>query len=175
MEKTYSQKLDVYYISSITYLVVLVIYAVIAGTMVGDRIQMVWDDPIIYLLALCVVVSLGGLIVAGVLCKRVIIRDSELVFATRFKKRIIRPDEIVWIAVRRGSRGKVRDGIAERAARIRLKGTRRRLWVRPSGFTDGEQMMKELIRWANHNGVQLRVRRRRSPLTGGQQDSDGDD
>ena len=162
MEKRYEQKLDLYYISSITYLVTLIVYAVITGTLIGERFEMIWRDPIVYLLAICAVLSIGALVITAVRDRKVVIREKELVFSTRFKERIIRADEIESIAFRRGSRGRLRQGVAERAAWIKLKEKRRRLWLRPSGFDEGSRMMKEIRKWAEHNGIVLRKRRSRN-------------
>lgn len=161
MEKTYEQKLDTYYVATITYLVVLIVYAVVEGTLIGERFELVWRDPIVYVIALCAALSLGALIVAVVLNKKVIVRENELVFRTRFKERVIRPEQIEWIAFRRGSRGRIRERTAERAARLKLVGRRRRVWLRPSGFTKSESLMNELRQWIERNKVQVKGGRRR--------------
>lgn len=161
MEKKYEQKLDIYYVSTITYLVTLILYGVVSGTLIGERFEMVWKDPIVYLLALCAVVTIGALIVAAVLGKSVIIRQNELVFATRFKERSIQAEDVEWIAFRRGSRGRLRQGVPERAARIKLKGRRRRLWLRPSGFDEGGDLIKDVRHWATENSITVRAQRKR--------------
>lgn len=161
MEKTYEQKLDLYYVATITYLVVLIAYAVIEGTLIGDRFEMVWQDPIVYVIALCAVLSLGGLLVGLALNKKVIIRPNELVFRTRFKDRVIRPEQIEWIAFRSLRRRRVREDVNERAARIKLAGRRRRLWLRPSGFSKSLDLMNEIMQWVERNGVTVRKAQRR--------------
>lgn len=164
--KTFEQKLDVYYVATIAYLIVLIAYAVVTGTLIDERFEMVWRDPIVYLLALCALVSVVALIVAAVLAKKIVVGDRELVFRTRFKERVIRPEDIAWIAFRRGSRGKVRQGVADTAARIKLKNRRRRLWLRSSMFDESEKLMDALTEWAGRNDVPLRTRRRPRGLRG---------
>ena len=160
MEKTYAQKLDVYYMAAVAYLVTLIAYAAITGTLTGERFELVWKDPIVYLLALCAVVSLIALLVSAVLNKKVIIRTHEMVFITRFKERIIRSEDIEWIRFRRGSRGKIRDGLAEHAAQIKLNDRRRRLWLRPALFGESDDMIQELKEWTQRNNVPVRRKRR---------------
>lgn len=161
MEKTYEQKLDFYYVATITYLVVLIAYAVIEGTLIGDRFEIVWQDPIVYLIALCAAVAGGGLILGLLLNKKVIVRPDALIFKTRFKERIIRPEQIEWIAFRRLGRRRFREEVTDRAARIKLVGRRRRLWLRTSGFNKSQDLMHEIRLWVERNNVTVRKGRRR--------------
>ena len=159
-EKIYEQRYDLYYVSTIAYLVTLILYVVVTGTLIGEEFTVVWKDPIVYLLGLVSLVSLVGLVVALVLDKRIIIRDDTILFITRFKEREIASDRVEWIAFTRGSRGKVRQGRAERAARMKLKDRRRRLWVRPALFGEADEMIADLRAWAKRNDVRIRRRRR---------------
>lgn len=160
MQKIYEQRLDLYYVSVIVYLVTLLIYVVVTGTLIDEEFTFVWQDPIVYLLGLVSLVSLVGLVVAAVLRKRIIIRNDAMLFTTRFKERVIPAAQIEWITITRGSRGKVRQGRAERAARMKLVGRRRRLWIRPALFEEGDQMIHDLHAWATENGVAVRARKR---------------
>lgn len=164
MEKRFEQRLDLYYISTITYLVTLILYGVVAGTLIGERLEMVWRDPIVYLLAICAILSIGALAVTALLRRSVVIREHEIVFRTRFKELILRAEDVEWITFRRGSRGRLRQGVAEKAARMKLKGRRRRLWLRPSGFEEGAQMIKDVREWATRNGIDHHVRRKRKDV-----------
>lgn len=161
MQKIYEQRLDLYYVSVIVYLVTLLIYMVVTGTLIDEEFTFVWQDPIVYLLGLVSLVSLVGLIVAAVLRKRIIIRNDAMLFTTRFKERVIPATQVEWITITRGSRGKVRQGRAERAARMKLVGRRRRLWIRPALFEEGDQMIHDLHAWATENGVVVRARKSR--------------
>ena len=161
MEKVYEQKLNQYYVATIAYLLFLIIYAMVKGTLIDERFSLILKDPIVYVLVLCALVSIVALIVAVILNKRVIIRDRELVFVTRFKTRTLTPERIESISFRSGSRTRVRQGIPERAARLKLKGRRRLLWIRPSAFDRHEEMMEQLREWTRRNGVAIVQRRRR--------------
>jgi len=162
MEKTYEQKLDLYYVATITYLVVLIAYAVVEGTLIGDRFEIIWQDPIVYVIALCAAFSFAALLMGLVLNKKVIVREHELVFKTRFKERIIRPEQIEWIAFRRQGRRRFREEVTERAAWIKLTERRRRLWLRPSGFDNSQDLMGEIRQWVERNNVPVRKGRKRS-------------
>ncbi len=159
-EKIYEQRRDIYYVGTIAYLVTLILYVVVTGTLIGEEFTVVWKDPIVYLLALLSLVSLVGLLIAVVLDKRIIFREREILFVTRFKERKIGSDQVDWIAFTRGSRGKVRQGEAERAARMKLKDRRRRLWLRPALFGDADEMLGDLRDWAERNDVKVRRRRK---------------
>ena len=159
-EKVYEQRLDLYYVGVIAYLVTLILYVVVTGTLIDEEFTVVWKDPIVYLLALVSLVSIVALVIAAILGKRVIVREKEILFITRFKERSIEPEQVKWIAFTRGSRGKVRQGSAERAARVKLNDRRRRLWIRPSLFNDGTEMLEELRTWAERNDVAIGSPRR---------------
>lgn len=159
MDRTYEQRLGIYYIGTVVYLVTLILYTVVAGSLIGEEFTVVWRDPIVYLLGIVSLVSLVGLLVAVILNKKIVVREDALLFTTRFKERRITPEQIEWIAVTRGSRGKIRQGRAERAARMKLAGRRRRLWVRPALFEDGDRIVRDLVAWAERNGVEIRKRK----------------
>ena len=135
------------------YLVTLIAYALVTGTISDDGFAVVLRDPIIYLLVLVSVVSIVALAIAVTLRKRIEVDGNDLVFSTRFKERRISPDEVETLRFTAGARGKVRQGSPEGAARMKLKTRRRRLWVRPAGFAMGEELVAELRTWGERNDL----------------------
>ena len=158
-EETYKHKLDLYYLATIGYVVTFILYVVIRGSMVGDTFEVVWRDPIVYLLALCSVLGLIGVIISAVLARRVVIGASELKFRTRFKERVFVPADIEWIAFHRENASLTRGARAYPTARIKLKNRRRRLRLRPGSFERSAELTAALRDWAERNGVHVRKRK----------------
>lgn len=80
--------------ATIAYVLTLIAYVAVRGTVEGGKFEVVLRDPIVYLLAVCTAASLVGLGISALLGRRVIIRDNRLVFITRFKERVIQPEDI---------------------------------------------------------------------------------
>lgn len=159
-EETFRHRLDIYYLATIGYVVTLVVYTIVRGTLIGDTFSVVWQDPIVYLLAICSVVSLVALIVVAVSDRRIIVSNHELRFRTRFRERVLTPDEIAWIGFRRER--PVRGGQPYPAARIKLRSRRRLLRLRPVSFERSSQLARAIRDFARNNGIELRVGRRKS-------------
>jgi hypothetical protein len=156
-EETYKQKLDIYYLATIGYWVTLVAYVTVSGTLIGDRFELVWKDPVVYLLAFFAVISLLALAFVVIADRTVIVRERELVFRTRFKERIFTPESIEWIGFRRETQVR---GQAFPAARIKVRSRRRPLWLRTGAFEQSLHLARTLREWARTTGVEYRVGRR---------------
>lgn len=157
-EETFRHRLDVYYLATIGYVVTLVVYVIVRGTLIGDTFSVVWQDPVVYLLAACSVLALFALIFAAFSTRRVIVGAHELRFRTRFRERVLTPGEIEWIGFRRER--PLRGTRTYPAARIRLRGRRRMLRLRPASFERSGLMARALRDFARNNGIELRVGRR---------------
>lgn len=159
-EERFRHRLDVFYLATIGYGVTLIAYVAIRGLWVDDRFELVWKDPIVYLLAGSTVISLLALVVAAVLHRKLIIRDNEIVLKTRFVERVLRADKVEWIAFRSEPRAAARVGRAWPVARLKLKGERRVRRLRPGSFERSDDVVRTLRDWARANGVELLIRRR---------------
>ncbi len=126
--------------------------------MVGDTFEVVWRDPVVYLLALCSILALIGVILSAVLARRVVIAEGSLIFRSRFKERRFLAENIEWIAFHRENATMTRGARAYPTARIKLKNRRRRLRLRPGSFERSAEMTRSLRDWAERNGVHVRKR-----------------
>jgi hypothetical protein len=159
-EETFKSRLDVYYLATIVYGVTLALYMVVRGTLIGDTFSVVWQDPIVYLLAICSVLSLATLIVAAVSKRTVIVSARELRFRTRSKERVFAPSDIEWIGFRRER--SLRGERVYPSARIKLRNRRRSLRLRPGSFERSGLLARAIRDFARANNVELRVGRRRA-------------
>ncbi len=160
MEQTFKHKLDIYYVATIGYVLTFIAYVAIHGTLIDDRFELVWNDPIVYFLGLCSMVALAALIVYAVLNRTVIVREKELVFRTRFKERVFAAKDVEWIGFRPDRRVRVRGGRAYPAAKIKIRNRRRLLRLGVANFERRGDLAKALRDWGNRNNVQVRVGRR---------------
>jgi hypothetical protein len=158
-DETFKSRLDTYYLATIVYVVTLVVYAVIRGTLIGDTFSVVWQDPIVYLLAACSVLSLITLIIASVSNRTVIVSQHELRYRTRSKERILTPADIEWIGFRRER--SFRGEKVYPSARIKLHNRRRSLRLRPASFERSGILARSIRDFARANNIELRSGRRR--------------
>lgn len=140
--------------ATIAYVLTLIAYVAVRGTVEGGKFEVVLRDPIVYLLAVCTAASLVGLGISALLGRRVIIRDNRLVFITRFKERVIQPEDIEWIGFRR-EEAKVRGGRAYPTARFKLRNRRRLLRLRVANFERKSELARALKEWTTNNNVTL--------------------
>lgn len=159
-EETFKSRLDIYYIATIAYFVTLIAYIIVAGTLIGEKFEVVWRDPIVYLLAACAVASVVALIVAAISGRTVIVTETELRFRTRFKERVLQPEDIAWIGFRRER--KLREGRVYPTARIRVRTRRRALRLRPGSFERSGLLARSIRDFARHNNIELHVGMRNS-------------
>ena len=157
--ETFRHRLDVYYLATIGYGVTLAAYTIVRGTLIGDTFSVVWQDPIVYLLAICAVIALVSLIVAAVSARRITVSSEELRFNTRFRERVFRPDEIEWVGFRRER--SLREGKGHPLIRIKLRRRRRALRLRPGGFEGSRELTLAIRDFAQANGIEMWVGRRR--------------
>jgi hypothetical protein len=164
MEETFKHKLDLYYLATIGYGVTLAAYVLITGWFVDDKFELVWKDPIVYLLASCATFSFIAMTIFAVLKRTVIVRDHQLVFRTRFKERVFGPEDIEWISISPERRPNVRREQTYPSARIKLRGRRRKPKLRSGSFERSGLLIRAIKEWAHANGVEVidrRPRRRR--------------
>lgn len=148
----YKYNLSFYYQSTIIYFIVFVLYVIIIGEFVEGSFTLITHDPIIYLFTIIVFLSLLSVLYNLFLNKKLIISDKELVFKDRFKERIIKFNDIVFIKFSR-ERKPVNNRVF-RLIRIKLKNRKRQIIIRPFDYENQYELierMKELSRQLEKN------------------------
>ncbi len=170
-ETTFKYRLDIYYLSALGYIVTLIAYGVVTGTMADDgSFAVVLNDPIVILLALFSIVALGALGIAALSNRRIVVTERELRFITRWRTRVFTSDEIAWIAIR--TERSVRGARPYRAIRMKLHQRRRLLRLRPGGFERSAQLARAIAEWARGNHVEVLRRRGRRRKSDGRKTRD---
>ena len=96
-KKVFKYNMSFYYQSTIIYFIVFVLYLVIKGNFVVDSFTLVTDDPILYFLALIVIISILALLYNLFLNKHIELSENSIAFINRFKERRFGVDQISFI------------------------------------------------------------------------------
>ncbi len=138
----FKYNMSFYYQSTIIYFVVLVIYVIIRGEFVEDEFKLIVKDPIMYLLAIIVFVSIISLVYNLYKNRYLEITDSEISFVNRFKRKSFQLNDIVLIKISKGQRRI--NSKAFRLVRIKILRRKRILIIRPLDYENEDLLMKKI-------------------------------
>ncbi len=99
--KVFKYKLDFYYQQSLVYLVTLLLYGGVRGTITLDRLPSLVADPILYIIILFVLLSFLVLALNRARDRRLILTPDRMIFHNKFREREILFDEIEWFHIGR--------------------------------------------------------------------------
>ncbi len=102
--RIFRYKLDFYYQQSLFYLVTLVLYAGIRGTLTFERLPSLIQDPILYIIILFVIVSFVVLTLNRMRDRKLIITNDRIVFHHRYHDREVPISAIEWMHIGRERR-----------------------------------------------------------------------
>jgi hypothetical protein len=154
-DKVFKYKLDFYYLSALIYLITLVLYGGIRGSLIEKEFIYVMNDPILYIIIFFVVVSLVTLALNVLRSRRLIIRDKEIIFKSRFRERLIEVRNIEWMHI--GRERLVKTSGRFQVIVFKLKGRRRWIRIRIGRYEKEQELVHEM------NRIAQTVPRRRRP------------
>jgi len=146
-DKVYKYRMDFYYQLLVIYFVFFVLYAVIKGQFFEEKFQLVFNDPIIYILILFIAISLFIVVANIIRYRQIILKSDRIVLKNRFGSREIFFNEILNIKI-----GKHRKRFEEAPYRIiKIKLTQRRKWlrIRANEFVKGPELIREFLKIKN--------------------------
>lgn len=129
-----------YYQSTIIYFIVFAVYLIVRGQFIDNSFTLITKDPIIYLLAVIVVISLFTLIYNLYRNRYIEFNNEGIAFCDKFKTRLINKEEIAEIKLskdRRYQKSKVLKFI-----RLKLKTRRRPIIIRVSDYENENELIK---------------------------------
>lgn len=129
-----------YYQSTIIYFIVFAVYLIVRGQFIDNSFTLITKDPIIYLLAVIVVISLFTLIYNLYRNRYIEFNNEGIAFCDKFKTRLINKEEITEIKLskdRRYQKSKVLKFI-----RLKLKTRRRPIIIRVSDYENENELIK---------------------------------
>ena len=137
----FQDNMSFYYQSTIIYFVAFAIYLLIRGQFVESSYTLITRDPIIYLLAFIVVVSLVALFFNLFRNRYIEFSNEGLIFSDRFGSKLIHKNEIKEVKLGKDRRyGKSN---ALKLVRIKVKTRLRPVVVRPSDYENENELLKK--------------------------------
>jgi hypothetical protein len=145
-DKVFKYKLDFYYLSALIYLITLVAYGGIRGSLIEKEFTYVMNDPIIYVIAFFVLLSLVTLLLNVIRNRRLIVRDNAIIFTSRFRERRINADNIEWMHI--GRERLVQTSGRFQVVVFKLNGRHRWIRVRVGRYEKEKELIYEMNRIA---------------------------
>ena len=125
-QKIFRRRLDFYYITLLLYVVTGTVYILVAGSIIGDKFEFVFRDPVVYIIGAFILYAIILLLLNVVRNRRIIITPLQLIFKSRFGERIYFFAHIERILLKK-ERPRFTNTIF-RVVKIRLLNRRR--WIR---------------------------------------------
>ena len=137
--RIFRYNLSFYYKSTIIYFLVLILYGVIRGEFVEDSFRLITHDPILYFLALILIISVASLIYNLVRNMYVEVSDEGIVFADRFHSKEYKIDQVKKIKFSRQVR--TSNSPAFRTARLKVNARVRPIIIRFSDYENQDELL----------------------------------
>lgn len=147
-EKVFKYKLDFYYQSALIYLVTLILYGGIRGSLVEQKFEYVLTDPLMYVIIVFVVMSLVVLLLNYVRNRRLIIDGDVIIFKNRWHERRVEGSQIEWIHI--GREARVQTSGRFQVVMFKMKGRRRGVRIRIGRYEREKDLLAEIQRIATH-------------------------
>lgn len=142
--KIFKQNIDLYWRIIAVYGSILIIYSLLVGSWEEGSITLKLMDPITILLMIILSVSLGTLISRYYRQKTISIENKQIIFSSRFGKKIFNFDDIEFINFTKEKIYKSRRKYS--IIKIKFKHRRRLLRIRPSAFDNGNELASILYK-----------------------------
>lgn len=142
----YKFKLDFYYNMLLVYLLFMVIYLVIRGTFEDGSFQIVLKDPIIYFIAIFVIIFAVILLINKIKNGEILIYDNRLEIKNRFGTKTILFDDILFVKFSKEKRKFDESKSPHKIVRLKLKRRKRFLRIRLADYNDENSLYQEFIK-----------------------------
>ncbi len=145
-EKIYKYKMDLYYQLLLIYVGFFFLYAIIKGKFFEEKFTLVFNDPILYILAIFIalffLISLWNIITS----KKIVLKEDRAIMKNRFGSREILYNEILNIKI-----GRKRRSMETPIRIIKIKLLHRRKWlrIRANDFERGSELIREFMKIKN--------------------------
>lgn len=136
----FKYNMSFYYQSTIIYFVVFALYLIIRGQFVENSYTLITKDPIIYLLALIVIISLFSLMYNLIRNRFIEFTEEGIAFSDKFKSKLIEKKDIVEIKLSKDRRYQKPNLL--KFIRIKIKSRRRPIIIRPSDYENEHELVK---------------------------------
>ena len=146
--KTFKYKLDFYYQQTLLYLLVFLLYAGIKGSFFENQFQIVFTDPIVYIMIFFVVIAFITLVMNLLRNRKLVITDDRMIFHTHNREREIKISDIDWMHI--GRERMVQTAGHFQLIVFKMKGRRRLFRIRVGRYERNRELIAEMERIALH-------------------------
>ena len=146
--KVFKYKLDFYYQQALFYLVTLLLYGGIRGTITFERLPSLESDPMLYIIIIFVIVSIVVLLLNRARDRKLVISDDRIVFHHKFNERVVPVADIEWMHI--GRERSVQTAGRSQVIVIKLDGRRRWFRIRVGRYEREKELLVEMHRIASH-------------------------
>ncbi|MCC6253895.1 MAG: hypothetical protein IT276_03210 [Ignavibacteriaceae bacterium] len=137
----FKYNMSFYYQSTIIYFVAFAIYLLVRGQFVESSYTLITHDPIIYLLAFIVVVSVFALLFNLYRNRYIEFNNEGLVFSDRFGSKLIHKNEIKQIKLGKDRRFGKSNPL--KLVRIKIDSRIRPFVIRPNDYENEIELLKK--------------------------------
>ncbi len=138
----FKYNMSFYYKSTIIYFAVFVLYGVIRGEFVEDSFTLITRDPVLYFLAIIVIISVAALLYNLFRNMYIEINNEGISFVDRFGTKTINVEQIKRIRFSR--QRKSVNSKAFRTARIKVNSKVRPVVIRFSDYENQDELMERI-------------------------------
>jgi hypothetical protein len=137
----FKYNMSFYYQSTIVYFVAFAIYLLIRGQFIESSYTLITHDPIIYLLAFIVVISVFALLFNLYRNRYIEFSNEGLIFSDKFGSKLIHKNEIKEIKLGKDRRYDKSNPL--KLVRIKIKSRIRPFIVRPNDYENETELLKK--------------------------------
>ncbi|MBI2794683.1 MAG: hypothetical protein HYX66_08570 [Ignavibacteria bacterium] len=145
-------RLDQYWKSVAVYAITLIVYVVIKSmwdsTLQQGIVNVVLTDPVVVLLGAFVVASAVTLIANLISRRSLVIGERGITFRSRFHERTFTQEDIESITVGKDRRIRIKGVLS--VVKVRIRGRRRVLRIRPAVYDDERRLVSALMSLKSH-------------------------
>lgn len=136
----FKYNMSFYYQSTLIYFVAFTIYLLIRGQFVESSYTLITRDPMIYLLAFIVAVSVFALLFNLYRNRYIEFNNEGLIFSDKFGSKLIHKNEIVTVKLGKDRRYNKSNPL--KFVRIKIKSRIRPFVVRPNDYENEQELLK---------------------------------
>ena len=150
-EKVHKYRMDFYYQTLVLYLVFFFLYALIKGKFFEEKFELVFNDPIIYILIIFIPIIFVIVLLNFIRGRQILMKSDRIVLKNRLGSREILFSEI--LSIRIGRIRKRREDVPFRIIKLKLKNRKKRLRIRANDFERGPELIREFLKIKNPMNV----------------------
>ncbi|HRE39706.1 MAG TPA: hypothetical protein PLG90_00075 [Ignavibacteria bacterium] len=144
--RKYKFKLDFYYNMLLIYLLFMGIYMVVRGTFEDGSFQVVLKDPIIYIVAIFIIIFAVILLINKIKNGEILIYEDKIEIKNRFGTKTILFDDILFIKFSKEKRKFDESKSQHKIVRLKLKRRKRFLRIRLADYNNEKALNQEFIK-----------------------------